>query len=73
MRLVKNRQAAQQFRKRQKLYIQDLERRCSSLSAQNASYGYCSYSHPSVRPASTAPVAFPSHLRMVFPPVQGQG
>lgn len=38
MRLVKNRQAAQQFRKRQKLYIQDLERRCTTLTAQNASY-----------------------------------
>jgi len=38
MRLVKNRQAAQQFRKRQKQYIQDLEKRCSSLTAQNASY-----------------------------------
>jgi hypothetical protein len=38
MRLVKNRQAAQQFRKRQKLYIQDLEKRCTTLTAQNASY-----------------------------------
>lgn len=40
LRLVKNRQAAQQFRKRQKQYIQDLEKRCSALAAQNASFGY---------------------------------
>ncbi len=36
--LVKNRQAAQQFRKRQKQYIQDLEKRCNTLTAQNAAY-----------------------------------
>lgn len=37
-RLVKNRRAAQLFRKRQKQYIIDLEKQVNGLAAQNAAY-----------------------------------
>jgi len=37
-RLVKNRRAAQLFRKRQKQYIIDLEKQVNTLAAQNAAY-----------------------------------
>ena len=36
-RLAKNREAAQMFRQRQKVYIQDLEKRTNDLTAENAS------------------------------------
>lgn len=38
-RLVKNRRAAQLFRKRQKEHITDLEKQVHTLAAENASYG----------------------------------
>eukprot|EP01117_Protostelium_nocturnum_P009078 TRINITY_DN3250_c0_g1_i1.p1 TRINITY_DN3250_c0_g1~~TRINITY_DN3250_c0_g1_i1.p1 ORF type:complete len:158 (-),score=45.68 TRINITY_DN3250_c0_g1_i1:34-507(-) len=38
IRLKKNRQAAQNFRKRQKVYLQDLESKVSNLNAENAEH-----------------------------------